>query len=96
MILELELEPPARGAMLRALVEHVADVGGERHEPDQVLAEEPLALLGAALREHPAGGGQLDAAVLEFGEFQNVQSLGDRKEVVDLESERRAISARSA
>jgi Nitroreductase family len=44
VILLLELEPRSRCAMVLALIEDMADVNGERHEPDQMLSEEALAL----------------------------------------------------
>ena len=73
--------------MLLALIEDMADVNGERHEPDQMLSEEALALLCAALRDDATRGGQLDRAILEFRKLQNVQCLSNRKQVVDLEGE---------
>ena len=72
--------------MILPLVQHVANVRGERDEAQQVLAEEPLALIGAALGEDVAGSGQLDRSALELGELKNVQRLGEREQVVDLET----------
>ena len=54
VVLKLEVEAGPGRMVLLPFVEHMADMGRERHEPDQMLSEEPLALLGAALREKRA------------------------------------------
>jgi hypothetical protein len=59
MVLEFELEPGPGCAVLLTLVEHLTDMAGERHKPDQMLPEQPLPLFGAALGENPTRGGQL-------------------------------------
>ena len=73
--------------MALPFIEDVADVGSERYEPEEMFLEEALALFRAALSEHATRGGQLDGTVLELGELQNVEGLGNRKEVVDFEAE---------
>jgi hypothetical protein len=66
----------------------MSDIGGERHEPDQMLPEHPLVLLGGALGENTTGGGQLDRAVSQLCELQHAQFLGYWKQVVYFEGER--------
>ena len=85
MILELELEPSPRRPVTLPLVEHLANMGGERHEPDKVFAEQPFALFRLALNEEAAGGGQFDGTVLELGELEDTQGRSNRKEIVDIE-----------
>jgi len=63
--------------------------GDERHAATDVLSEEALALLCLALREDTTRCGELARSTLELREFQDVQSCGDREEVVDFEDQRR-------
>jgi len=42
MVLELELEPLARCAVLLSFVQHMPDVARKRHEPDQMFAKSRL------------------------------------------------------
>ena len=53
-----------------------------------MLAEEPLTLFHSALGEYAPSRGQLDGAVLEFGELQDVKSFGNREEVSYVQAER--------
>ena len=95
MILKFELESFPRRPVDVPLVEHLADMGSERHETEKMLPEQALALLRPALREDAAGGGQFDRAALELGELEDVESAGDREQVVDFERRSLAISASS-
>src|SRR5271169_6619652 len=88
MVFEFEFEPRTGCVVLLPLVEHMTDVGGKRHEPDQMFSKEPLAPLGAALYENATRGSELDRAVLKLSELQDMERLGDRKQIVDLEGER--------
>src|SRR5271166_1319073 len=88
MVFEFEFEPRTGCVVLLSLVEHMTDVGGKRPEPDQMFSKEPLALLGAVLCENATRSGQLDRALLEFSKLQDVQRLGDWKQVVYFEAQR--------
>ena len=88
----LVTEPPRHRAAARReaqearpLVEHVADVGGQRHEAQQVIGEQPLACLRIGIGEGPGGRGEPDVALLDLGEAQELQRLGIGEELVDLE-----------
>ena len=60
-----------------ALLEHLADVGGERDEADEMLSEQPLA-------RRPNAPGKVPAAVnLIRAEFEDAQRGGNRKKIVD-------------
>src|SRR6516164_11357380 len=95
MVFELELKGPAGRTVIPPLVEHMPDVSGERHEAEQVLAEEALAFPDIALRKNATRRCQLDRALFEFGKLKDVQRLGNREQLVDFESHR-AMSASSA
>ena len=53
MIFELGLEPYSGCEMALAFIEDMADMRCERDKLDQMLAEQPFALVRRALREHP-------------------------------------------
>ena len=65
--------------MAGPLVEHAADMGGERHRAQQVLGEQPLARLRVGIGEGPGCRGEPDIALLHLGESQELQPLGDRE-----------------
>ena len=88
MVLELELESCPRRAVIFALIEDWADMGGEGHKAKEMLFEEPLAILRSALSKDATSCCQLDRAILEFREFQDVQSRGNWKKIIDLEGKR--------
>ena len=96
-ILQLLGEAGGAGAVVGAFVEHPLDQRGQRHVGDKVLGEEVLAVLQVALGEAAAGWGELDVALRDLGEAQQLQCLGDREEVVDLEvqllGQRRQVGA---
>ena len=77
--------------MLFALVEHMSYMRCQRHEPQQVLGEEPFPRLRPALRKDAPGGRDFEHFVLDLGEIQNVERVGDRKDIVDLEPSSAAI-----
>ena len=80
MILELEGESLTWRDVLPSLLEHLPDVRRKRHEAQQMLAEEPLALISARPGEHAPGGGELDASLLELGEREEVQGRRERQQ----------------
>jgi hypothetical protein len=88
MVFELHLEPEPRGAMVRPLCKYAADVCSKGYKPEQMLLEEPLSLIHATAREYAACCRELEGSILEFGKFQNVKRLGDRKEVIDFRRKR--------
>ena len=96
MVLKLKLEPLPGSPVLLALVEHLADVSGERHKVKEMLLKELLAFFRAASSENAASRRQLDGAVFEFSELQDVQGCRNREKVVDLEGNDAAILASSA
>ena len=88
MVFEFELKARARRAVIPPLVEHMADMSGERHEAEQVLPKQAFAFPDVALSKNATRCGQFDGAFLEFGKFQDVQRLGNRKQLVDFKGER--------
>src|SRR5580693_696652 len=56
VVLELIEEAALRCRVAGALIEHAADVRGERHVGDQVTGEQPLTLIGFTARKLQAGG----------------------------------------
>ena len=85
MVFELELESATRRPMFLAFVEDMANVSSEWHEPQQMLAKQALAFFGGTLRKDVTRGGQSNSTFFEFGKFQDVQRLGNRKQVVAVE-----------
>ena len=69
--------------MVGALLQHAADVGGERHIGQKLALEELLAVVRARFGELLAGIGELDVAAFDLGEVQHLQRLGDREQIVD-------------
>ena len=60
-------------------------MGGQWHKAQKMFPEQPLALVDTAARENMPGGGKLQCAVFELGEFQNMQRFGDREQVGDIQ-----------
>jgi len=87
MIFELRLESHPRRAVTLPLIEDTTDVDGKRYEPEEMLAKEPLSLLGPGLRKGVARCSELDCTITELRELQDVKGFGSREKIVDLESE---------
>ena len=68
--------------------EYAANVRGQGHESEQVLLEESLTLLSAAMREYAACGGELQRPVFELGKLQDVKGFSNWKEIVHFQRER--------
>jgi hypothetical protein len=64
-VLELVDEAALAGDVRGALVEHAADVRGERHVGQQLAREDALALVDLGVGEGEPGLGQLDVAALD-------------------------------
>src|ERR1700729_4552134 len=82
-----ELFPEAGGGrpMSRTLVEHTLDVGGEGNLRPHLVAEHLLALVDVHVDEPPAERRQLDVALFEFRQAQQLQSFAKREQIVDFE-----------
>src|SRR6185437_14226201 len=88
VILELLAEPGGGRPMARALIENALDVGSERDVRQHLVAECFLALVDVHIDKAPAEGSELEVALLELGETQQLQGLAEREKVVDFELER--------
>ena len=82
VVFQFVLEAALGRGVARALVEHAADVGGERHVAQQRAREDLLAHVVVVFREALAHMGEPDVAAFHFGEAQHLQRLGDRKQFV--------------
>src|ERR1700733_2647774 len=85
VILELFAEAGGGRTMSRTLVEHAFDVGGEGNLRQHLVAEHLLALVDVHVDEPPAERRQLDVALLEFRQAQQLQSFAEREQIVDFE-----------
>jgi hypothetical protein len=68
VVLELVTEAAGRRAMGGALVEHAPDVSGKRHVGQEMLGEQPLAVVGIEIDEAAAGVGEPEVAFGQLGE----------------------------
>ncbi len=73
MILELAQKARRRRAVAGALVEHAADMCGERHLIDQRLGEDLLAGQHVGLGVGSSHRRQLDIAAADMGKAQQLQ-----------------------
>ena len=85
VVFQLLAEAGGRRAVRGALVEHLANAGGERDIGEQMVAEQLFAMIDVGLDEALAGRRQLDVALLKFGEAQQLQGLAERKQFIDFE-----------
>ena len=69
---------------MSALLQHAADVGGERNVGEQLALKDLLAFVGARLDELLAGLAELDIAAFDLHEMQNLQGIRNGKEVIRL------------
>ncbi len=63
VILEFDLESHSRRVMTLPFSEYAANMRCQGHKLEQVFPEESFALVGTAMREHPACGGEIQRAV---------------------------------
>jgi hypothetical protein len=88
VVLKLDLKPKAMRPMILPLSKYAADMRRERNETEQMLAEQSFSIFRIAMGENAACRSQPQGSVLQFGKFQDVKCLGDRKEIVDFQRER--------
>jgi hypothetical protein len=69
VILKFDLKSHSGCAMTLPFSEYTANVRGQGHKSEQVLLEESLTLLSAAMREYAACGGELQRPVFELGKL---------------------------
>src|SRR6185312_107633 len=72
-----------RRAVPWPLVEHAADMGGERDVLQHRLGEDLLAALHVGVGIGAAGGGEVDVAAADMGKAQQLQRLDQREQFVD-------------
>jgi len=88
MVLKLDLKPQPMRTMIVALCEDAANVRCKGHKSEQMLLEESLSFIRAAMCEDTTRSGELQGSILELGKFQDVKCPSDRKEIVDFQGER--------
>src|SRR6185437_3607310 len=81
VVLELIQEAALAGAMTRALIEHAADVGRERHVIEELPGKDSLALIELGIGERKSHVRQLDVAARQLREAHHLRGLGDREEL---------------
>ena len=87
-VFELDLKPQPVRSMIVPFCEYAAYVCSKGHESEQVLLEESLSLIRAAMREDATCSRELEGSIFELSEFQDVKCLGNRKKVIDFQRER--------
>src|SRR5689334_16232289 len=88
MILELIEESHRRGTMVPAFVQHLANGRHQRDMRAQRRGEYFLAPVSVGFDELPAGMGQANVALFEFGKAQELQGFAERQQVVEFELQR--------
>src|SRR6202789_2894152 len=88
VVLKLLTETGCGRAMGRTLVENALDMGGEGNVRQHLVAKHLLALVDVHIDEPPTERRQLDVALLELRQPQQLQGLAEREQVVDFELQR--------
>src|SRR6202042_1356991 len=88
VVLKLLTKAGRGSAMGRALVENALNMGGEGNVRQRLVAEHLLALVDVHIDEALAKGRELDVALFELGQPQQLQGLAKREQFVDFELQR--------
>src|ERR1700689_587036 len=88
VVLKLLTEAGCGRAMGRTLIENALDMGGEGNVRQHLVAERLLALIDVHVDEPPAKRRELDVALLELRQAQQLQGLAEREQFVDFELQR--------
>src|SRR5215472_14025081 len=82
VVFELIEKPAPWCGVIGAFLQYTPDVGGKRNVSQQLVLEESLSVVQSSAREFLADIGQPNIAFLDFRQSQQLQCLGNWKQVV--------------